>query len=192
LLCYPIKSCGWIRINEFDCNILGVQSNNIRDRIFMVVNSAGEFVTARKYPTLVNIMPNIDGDVMKLSAPRMNDIQVKFSVLFNTKQTKAVVWGESVDVADAGDEAAQWFSKFILEQDVGLRLVYYTSKSPTRDVREKNKIFDTAVRKDTGALHDATSFMLINESSIEELNTRLENDVTPLRFRPNFVVKGKF
>ena len=41
-----------------------------------------------------------------------------------------------------------------------------------------------------GALHDATSFMLINESSVAELNTRLEKQVTPLQFRPNFVVKG--
>lgn len=32
--------------------------------------------------------------------------------------------------------------------------------------------------------------MLINEASINDLNTRIEDPVTPQYFRPNFVVKG--
>lgn len=30
----------------------------------------------------------------------------------------------------------------------------------------------------------------MNEASIAELNTKIEDSVTPLQFRPNFVVKG--
>lgn len=30
----------------------------------------------------------------------------------------------------------------------------------------------------------------MNEASIADLNTRLEDQVTPLHFRPNFIVKG--
>lgn len=41
-----------------------------------------------------------------------------------------------------------------------------------------------------GAYPDSTSYCLINEGSVTELNTRLEDPVTPERFRPNFVVKG--
>lgn len=33
-------------------------------------------------------------------------------------------------------------------------------------------------------------FMMINGQSVEELNTRIEQSVTPLQFRPNFVVDG--
>lgn len=33
--------------------------------------------------------------------------------------------------------------------------------------------------------------MLMNESSIADLNGRLENVVTAQQFRPNFVVKGE-
>lgn len=190
LLCYPIKSCGWIRISEFDCTIIGVQNDFIRDRTFMVVNMNGEFVTARQYPKLVQVMPDIDQDVMTLSAPGMSDVKFNIADLLLIEPIRAKVWGEDVDAADAGDEVAKWFSRFILQADEGLRLVYYVSSTPTRDVREKNKIFDSAVREDTGALHDATSYMLINEDSIEELNSRIENKVTPLQFRPNLVVKG--
>lgn len=151
----------------------------------MVVKVDGEFVTARKYPKLVQVMPDVKDDVMILSAPKMNDIQVNFVELLKKERTEAVVWSESVQVIDAGDDAAQWFSRFILEEDVGLRLVYFPSHVPTRDVREKNKIFDTAVREDTGALHDASSFMLINESSVNDLNTRVEKHIAPLQFRPS-------
>jgi uncharacterized protein YcbX len=167
-----------------------VQKNNIRDRTFMVVNRSGEFVTGRKYPKLVQVMPQINGDVMTLKAPEMPDINISFKDLLKVNPSQAVVWDESVNVIDGGDNVANWLSRFILQEDVGLRLVYYPSNFPSRDVREKNKIFETAVRNDVGALHDATSFMLINEKSVDELNTRVEKAVTYLQFRPNFVVKG--
>ena len=32
---------------------------------------------------------------------------------------------------------------------------------------------------------------MMNENSVYELNSRLKEAVTPLQFRPNFVVKGK-
>lgn len=41
-----------------------------------------------------------------------------------------------------------------------------------------------------GALHDTTNFNLLCESSVADLNTRLEEPVTPQHFRPNFVIKG--
>jgi uncharacterized protein YcbX len=156
----------------------------------MIVDSSGGFVTGRKYPKLVQVMPSIEGDTMTLRAIGMPDVNISFKELLRKKTSKATVWDEKVDVVDVGDDAARWLSRFILQEDVGLRLVYYPSLLPSRDVRKKNKIFDTAFRKDTGALHDATSFMLINEQSVDELNTRVENAVTPLQFRPNFVVKG--
>lgn len=158
----------------------------------MVVNAAGEFVTARAHPKLVQVKPyiEVEGDVMILSAPGMTNLRVDIAELLTFDIVKAVVWNEAVDAVDAGDVAAQWFSRYVLEEDVGLRLVFYPSSYPTRDVRDKNKVFETAVREDTGALHDASSFMLINESSVEELNTRIEQPVTALRFRPNIVIKG--
>lgn len=191
LLCFPIKSCGWIRINEFECSQIGFVSGNLRDRVLMVVRSdSGEFITARGYPTLVQIMPTIKGNVMSLTAPGMRNFEIDFEKLYATPPNKASVWSQEVDVIDAGEEAAQWFSRFILKEDFGLRLVFYYDNAPTRDVRPKNTIFETAIPDDTGALHDATSFMLINEASIADLNTKLQKAVTPLQFRPNIVIKG--
>lgn len=156
----------------------------------MVVETNGEFVTGRKHPKLVQVMPKNQDDLVTLSAPGMPDIQFNMEELLFKDSSKAVVWGEKVEVKDVGEAVAKWFSRFILEEDFGLRLVYYPSTVPTRDVRPKNKIFETAKREDTGALHDATSFMLINERSVDELNTRIAKKVTPLQFRPNIVMKG--
>lgn len=156
----------------------------------MVVKTNGEFITARAYPTLVQVMPSINGYVMKLNAPGMREIEINIKRLLTIPSSKASVWGQQVDIIDAGEEAALWFSRFILKEDFGLRLVFYPKTFPTRDVRDKNKIFDTTIPDDTGALHDATSFMLINEGSIADLNSRIRKPVTPLQFRPNIVIRG--
>ncbi|CRL04211.1 CLUMA_CG017305, isoform A, partial [Clunio marinus] len=190
MMCYPIKSCGFIRREEFDCTTIGFQFENIRDRIFMIVNADGEFVTARTYPKLWQVTPDIDGDIMILSAPGMINLTVDVARLLKIKPIKAQVWGETVSAVDAGEESARWFSRFIFQEDFGLRLVFYPLSIPSRKVRAKNKIFDTAIKSDTGAYHDATSFMLINESSIADLNSRLKSPVSKLQFRPNFVMKG--
>lgn len=156
----------------------------------MVVKTDGEFVTGRAYPKLVQASPQIEGNTMTLTAPGMINLSVDIGRLLTIEPVKASVWGQTVDAVDAGEDAARWFSRYLLQDDFGLRLVFYPSSIPTREVREKNKIFDTAIQEDTGALHDATSFTLINEGSVQELNSRIKVPVTPLQFRPNFVVKG--
>lgn len=191
LIAYPIKSCGWIRTSEFDCSQIGVVSGSVRDRVFMVVRvESGEFITARAYPTLVQVMPKVVDELMTLSAPGMMNIEIDLKRLQTIPPNKASVWSQTVDVIDAGEEAAQWFSRYILKDDFGLRLVFYHKTIPTREVRTKNTIFETAIPDDTGALHDATSFMLINEGSVADLNSKIKKSVTPLQFRPNVVVKG--
>lgn len=41
-----------------------------------------------------------------------------------------------------------------------------------------------------GLFADLASYMLMTESSLNELNKKLENSVTSLQFRPNIVVSG--
>lgn len=189
LICYPIKSCGPIRIDSVNCSILGIDNDYLRDRVFMITKDR-TFITARAYPTLVKIQPEIKGSIMTLSAPGMIDIVLDIKSLEGTPTNQTICWDEAVESIDCGEEIAKWISRFILSEDFGLRLAYFPGKLPTRDVREKNKKFKLMTRNDTGALHDASSFMLINENSILDLNTRLADHVTPVRFRPNFVVKG--
>ncbi|XP_058840061.1 mitochondrial amidoxime reducing component 2-like [Topomyia yanbarensis] len=86
-------------------------------------------------------------------------------------------------------EYGRWFPD-ILSEDFGWRLVFDPFNYSSREVREKNRFFVNLTSTDSGALHDSTSFMLLSEASVADVNSRLEKPVTALQYRPNFVVKG--
>lgn len=189
---FPIKSCGPLVVNEFDCGKLG-PVNIFRDRTFMLVRASNnEFVTARTYPRMVLIKPEIKNEfILSLSAPGMDDIIIDIEAFKDSKaKITASVWKDKAPVIDCGDEIAKWFSQFLLEKDDGFRLVYYPSENPKPYISKRIKKFPAASGIDTGTLHDETSYMLMNSDSFDDLNKKIEKQVMPLQFRPNFVVKG--
>uniref|UniRef100_A0A336M721 CSON010423 protein n=1 Tax=Culicoides sonorensis TaxID=179676 RepID=A0A336M721_CULSO len=193
LFCFPIKSAGVIKLNEIQCTSIGAKDQFLRDRSFMVINSDEKrFVTARQHPMLVKITPQIIGSKLTLSAPDKTSINVDmFRVLSDNDTLIAEIWDKAyVEVFDCGDKVAEWISDFILHEKKGLRLVYYPLNYPTRPIRPKNRVFPEMSPDHVGALHDATSFMMINESSVDDLNSRLNFNVKPVLFRSNFVMKG--
>lgn len=179
---YPIKSCAPVRMSRVYCAELGPMRNLLRDRIFMVVNPDGKWVTARQKPKMVLIQPQFDDgyQTMTLSAPGMDDITIQVDALFDQESVKSVVWGDTVPTVDCGDGVAKWLSTYLLDKPDGYRLRFYPMNKTSR---KKNN-------DDTGSLHDETSYMLFNTATVEDLNTRLEQKVSVLQFRPNFVVKG--
>lgn len=189
---FPIKSCGPLVVNEFDCDRLG-PVNGLRDRSFMVVRASNyEFVTARTYPRMVLISPKIKNNkILSLSAPDMEEIDIDIEKLNKSdEKILASVWKDKASVVDCGDEIAKWFSRYILDKDEGVRLVYYQSTDPKPYITKRVKLFPAATGIDTGLLHDETSYMLMNLDSFDDLNTRLEKPAIPLQFRPNFVLSG--
>ncbi|XP_058064321.1 mitochondrial amidoxime-reducing component 1 isoform X1 [Anopheles bellator] len=192
---YPIKSCGAVRVRQFDCTDIGPAVGLLRDRTFMVVRSGdGTFITGRSHPTMVLVQPAFDADYeqMTLSAPGMLDIVVEVRRLLEGGQAigTASVWDQPVSTIDCGEEVARWLSRFLLSEDFGLRLVLYPHDSPTRPVRPNNRIHALLTARDSGALHDATSYMLVSEASVADVNSRLERSVPALQFRANILVKG--
>lgn len=189
LIYYPIKSCGPIRPNQLECTTLGLNDNGLRDRTFMIVTPDNKFITARSHPKLVLIQPRAVDGKMVLSAPSMPDITIDYMNIKKNNPIGTVVWGDTVETLNCGDEVEKWISRYVLGAETGLRLVFYYNTQPTRKVPEKNRIFPTT-NEDKGALHDETSFMLMNEKSLEDLNSKLENSVPVTQFRPNFFVRG--
>lgn len=157
----------------------------------MVVRPNGDYVSAKAYPKMVQIIPRIEGDIMTLSAPEMEDLKVDINELYKREPSvKVKVLKDDTDCVYCGDEAARWFSKFLLAKSDGLRLVFYPSNEPKHEIKDRKYLFKQAEREDSGALHYHTSFMLMNQGSFDDLNSKLEEAVTPLQYRPNFVVKG--
>ncbi|KAL2727345.1 mitochondrial amidoxime-reducing component 1 isoform X1 [Vespula squamosa] len=189
LATYPVKSLGPIRYTTMECTMLGLRVGWLRDRTLMVIDLDGNFVTGRQLPKMVQVSPSITDSVLTLNAPGMMSVSIDLASI-RGKSFRAAVWGQAVAACDCGEEAARWLSRFLLQEDTGLRLVYYPLERPSREIREKNRVFPLTETIDTGAYPDATSYSLINESSVTDLNSRLEEPVTPSNFRANFVVKG--
>ncbi|GAB1865840.1 MOSC domain-containing protein 1, mitochondrial [Camponotus japonicus] len=190
IMVFPIKSLGIIRMKEMECTKLGLRSGWLKDRTLMVIDLEGRFLTARQLPKMVNIIPEYYGSILTLRAPGMMSISIDLAQL-RGKPFQVAVWGQAVPARDCGEEVARWLSRFLLQEDTGLRLVYYPLDRPAREIRKKNEnYFPLLTTTDTGAYPDESSFSLINEASVAELNSRLDEPVIPQQFRMNFVVKG--
>jgi uncharacterized protein YcbX len=88
-----------------------------------------------------------------------------------------MIWANEVS-----EEVSLWFSNQLEKQ---VRLVYMPDSSK-RAVDPRYAQTDA----DITSFADGYPFLLIGQSSLDDLNNRLESVVTMNRFRPNFVVKG--
>ncbi|XP_071563833.1 mitochondrial amidoxime-reducing component 1-like isoform X1 [Temnothorax nylanderi] len=190
MVVYPVKSLGPVRMTEMECTTLGLKSGWVRDRTLLVMNLEGRFLTGRQLPKMVNVSPSISGSVLTLRAPSMMLVSVDLAQL-RGKGFRVAVWGQAVPARDCGEEVARWLSRYLLQEDTGLRLVYYPLERPVRQVRQiDRKAFPLAQPVDMGAYTDETSYSLINAASVADLNSQMDEPVTPQQFRMNFVVKG--
>lgn len=194
LYIYPVKSCSYIEVSQMEATLMGAKTDTVSDRVFMIVNENQELVTARSFPKLVLVKPSVaDKDTLVLSAPGSKDFSIKLGELRKDKEdmsTKnATIWESKVEVIDLGDEASQWITQVCQPETNGkLRLVYYPQTKCMRELRAKHKSYKDMDKKHIGALQDATSFMLLNETSLQDLNTKLDKSVEPTQFRPNIVI----
>lgn len=188
---YPIKSCGPVKLAKAECSILGLRDEWLRDRVLMVVDSKNNFITARGYPELLTVHPTIRNSILTLKHADMESLNVNLAEVIALQSPKtAQVWGVPVPVYDCGGEASEWFSRLLDRSACNYRLVYYASQK-SRPLRQSTNKFYKFTNNDTGALPDEVPFNLINQASVDDLNTRLEDiQVTPRNFRPNFVLTG--
>ncbi|GJQ83431.1 hypothetical protein Trydic_g14211 [Trypoxylus dichotomus] len=199
LFIYPMKSGRRRELKRAKCNEHGASltENNVelRDRSFIVYGEANnEFKTARTFPKLVLIETCIDknGDVV-FTAPGRDPITVKIPNFERTPTIVTVHNRAPVKALDCGDEIAAWLSRYILDKPSGMRLGYHKPHF-NRDIkRQFPHLFDGygKLRIDSAGLYsDLTSYHLINQSSIDELNTHLAEPITANNFRPNVLVEG--
>ncbi|XP_063367667.1 mitochondrial amidoxime reducing component 2-like [Cydia amplana] len=184
---YPVKSCGGIAMETAMCTTLGLRDGWLRDRVLMVVDQKGNFVTARNYPELLLVQPSVRNSILTLKHRDMEPVYVNLAEVVALQSPKtAVVWGVTVPVLDCGWEVSEWFSRLLDLSAINFRLVYYATQKP-----RKGNMFYKFTKNDTGALPDETSYHIINASSVSDLNARLRScQVTHHTFRPNFVVQG--
>ena len=104
---YPVKSCAGTSPPEADI----AQTGFDLDRAWMVVDTAGVFVSQRELPRMVLVQPSFKGSDMILRAPGMLALHVSPERV--EAATEVQVWNDRLAAYDMGDLCAQWFSDFL-------------------------------------------------------------------------------
>lgn len=179
LAIYPVKSMRQIQLQESALQFGGLKY----DRRWMVIDDSGVMVTQRNVARLCLIQPEllnpeIDCSI-KLSAENMSDISV--TVPDGSHTCKAKVWDDVCNAYDAGDDIASWLSEFL---NIECRLVYF----PDNEIRIVDQTYGRP--NDQTAFSDGFPILLTSQASLDDLNSRMNENIPMARFRPNIVVTG--
>jgi uncharacterized protein YcbX len=180
LFCYPIKSCKGHALERALITPRGIEN----DRLMMIVDSDGHFLTQREFPKMALIEPALADDALTLAAPGQSAIHLRVSNA--GPRQMAQVWRSQCAAVDQGDEAAIWLSDFLSER---VRLV----RMADEHVRHVSQDYARRADDQTG-FADGYPFLLVSQESLDDLNAKLaaqgEATVPMNRFRPNIVIQG--
>lgn len=150
------------------------------DRRWMIVDAAGRFVSQREDPRLGRIVPSIDDDALRLSAPGAPDLTVPLRPAAGPAR-RVTIWDDEVEARGCGDAADTWVEGVL---GAGHRLVVLAD--PT--ARPADPAY--AREGDAVSFADGFPYLLTTTASLDELTRRAGTALTMARFRPNLVVAG--
>ncbi|WP_196138699.1 MOSC domain-containing protein [Aliikangiella sp. G2MR2-5] len=177
ILTYPVKSIAGIHHVSARVTPFGLEG----DRMKMLVDKNGLFISQRKYPQLALISIQTEGDDLVLNAPGMSEIKIKEAPVNRNSCIFVEVWGDKCRGIETSPEASLWFSEYLKTE---IRLVSYDQSflRPTDP--------DYSQAGDVVSFADGFPLLLTTEGSLADLNSRLDTPVEMRNFRPNIVVKG--
>ncbi|HEY6503407.1 MAG TPA: MOSC N-terminal beta barrel domain-containing protein [Chitinophagaceae bacterium] len=171
---YPVKSLGGIRLSSAKVLPKGLE----HDRRWMLIDEENKFMTQRVYPQMA---------LFKLACH-----EGKFSIHYRDEcmdlpfegsidPISAIVWNDIVDVFEVSRQHSNWFSEVL---GLKCRLVSFPENN-ARPVDPRYTINDDHV-----SLADGYPLLIIGQSSLDDLNKRLDDPLPMNRFRPNIVFTG--
>ncbi|KAF1845415.1 MOSC-domain-containing protein [Cucurbitaria berberidis CBS 394.84] len=201
LLIHPIKSCHGISVQSAKLLPTGLDL----DRQWMWVTYPDyEFLTIRQNSRMTLIRTSYDAktDTLTVTAPAPNTIDEKleFSIpahpsedwlSSNTESHGAKIWNKWTSSCVYSTDLTAPFNRFFGKE---VRLVYKPPFSNDPRTLASNGAKQVLGRDASTCFPDLMPLLVGNESSIDELNTRLkaaENITIDIRrFRPNIIVRG--
>ncbi len=175
---YPVKSLGGISLPEAQVTDRGLEL----DRRWLLVDDSGLFLSQREHSELALFRPEIIGDYLRIThRSSMEFIDIALRPVFSDANSKirVTVWEDIIDAFEVSDRATEWFTKQI---GFSVRLVYMPEESE-RKLDPRYAITGDEIT----SFSDAYPFLIIGQSSLDDLNGRLKVKVPMNRFRPNFV-----
>ncbi len=174
---HPIKSLGGFAVMEARITDRGLN----HDRRWMLVDATGRFLSQRELPAMACLHTTPLEQGFRITDVRSGDTLELPWLLESGASWQAQVWSDPVEVITAEEHLSAWFS---VRLGAKVRLVHM----PDRSVRPTDARYADA----TTSLSDAFPYMLLSQTSLDDLNLRLaEKDRVPMdRFRPNLVIAG--
>lgn len=173
---YPVKSLRGNPIEAAELDARGVAG----DRRWMLVDSAGRFITQREQHRLSLVDAVVGKDALHLAAPGMPPLTVP-SPPDGGETLSVQVWRDQCRALAPSATADDWCSDYLGQP---CRLVYL----PDDSVRPVDP--DYARPTDQVSFADGFPLLLISQASLDDLNSRLDTPLPMRRFRPNLVVSG--
>lgn len=173
LFVHPVKSMRGLQLSHAQVTASGLAF----DRLFMLTDPKGMFITARQYPQLVQFTPALLPDGLLITSPDGEVASVRFRD-FSGQAEPTEVWGNQFTSLIAPDAVNQWLSRY-LNRDVQLRWV---GEELTRRVKKHAEV--------PLSFADGFPYLLMNEASMRDLQNRCPSSVKLEQFRPNLVVTG--
>jgi len=174
---YPIKSLAGISLNSAEVEERGLKY----DRRWVLVDEFKTFFTQRDFSEMALISVSLENNGLQLKhkTKTIEPLVVPFE--FEHKEKSDVVIWEDVVIGEFyNHEIDEWFSDIL-----GIKCRLVKMPESTKRVVDKkyagNKIVSFA---------DAYPFLIIGQSSLDDLNSRLEVPLPMNRFRTNFVFTG--
>jgi uncharacterized protein len=180
---YPVKSCRGQQLGAAIVEPWGLAG----DRRWMIVDPAGEVVTAREHPRLVLAAPGPLEDGIRLTAPGMPELTVRIPDT-GRGLVQVSVWESQLLATPAAEAADAWFTAVAWEP---VRLVYLDD--PLR--RRPNPRYSRD--SDRVSFADGYPLLLTSQTSLGVLNELVaagplaaEGPLPMRRFRPSVVIAG--
>jgi uncharacterized protein YcbX len=177
LFVYPIKSLGGIPVATAQVTSRGLRF----DRRWMLVDADNGFITQRTVPSMALIRVALTPEALLITSTLHPDpLFIPFEDRL-PQWADVYIWEDTCRAQFVSAEADRWFSAAL---GIHCRLVFMPE--------ETMRITDPTYAPDGGitSFADAFPFLLIGETSLTDLNCRLEQAVPMNRFRPNIVFTG--
>ncbi|AUQ25891.1 YcbX family protein [Dickeya zeae] len=173
LFVHPVKSMRGLQLSQAMVSPSGLAF----DRMFMITEPDGTFITARQFPQLVLFTPVLTHEGVFLSAPDGQTCLVRVDD-FAPDTAPTEVWGNHFQARIAPDAINQWLSGY-LQRPVQLR---WQGPALSRRVKRHPDI--------PLGFADGYPFLLVNDASFNDVRHRCGAGIRIEQFRPNLVISG--
>jgi len=177
LYIYPIKSLGGIALDKATVTDRGFQ----HDRRWMLVDYNNRFISQREVHQMALLKPALTNQGFKVTHSVK---QSSYTVPFDTAKNEFAevsIWDDTCTGQFVNDEADEWFSSML---GIPCRLVYMPDE--THRITDQRYTSENSIT----SFSDAYPFLLIGQSSLDDLNGKLTDTLPMNRFRPNIVFTG--